>query len=60
MVDLVTTAAAIGAPAVGLIDKMADQIERFVTGRSSSGVPVEHRLRIKKSGDDIVTLSHGS
>jgi DNA polymerase I-like protein with 3'-5' exonuclease and polymerase domains len=61
MVDIATITAAIGAAtsAVGLFDKMADQIERFITKRPKPAVPKEHRLKIEKSGGDIVATSHG-
>jgi len=61
MVDLNTVSAAIGAAtsAVGLIDKMADQIERFLTKQSQPAVPTEHRLKIEKEGDAIVSKNRG-
>ena len=61
MVDIATITAAIGAAtsAVKLFDKMADQIERFITRRPEPDVPKEYRLKIERSGDDIVTTSQG-
>ena len=61
MVELATVTAAISAAtsAVGLIDKMADQIMRFVKGETASSVPPEHRLKIEKEGDAIVSKSYG-
>lgn len=61
MVDIATITAAISAAtsAVGLFDKMADQIERFITKKPEPGVPKEHRLKIERSGTDIVASSHG-
>jgi len=61
MVDIATITAAIGAAtsAVGLIDKIADQIIRFLTKRPEPVVPKEHRLKIEKEGDAIVSKYHG-
>jgi len=61
MVDIATITAAISAAtsAVGLIDKIADQIDRFMTNRPEPAVPVEHRMKIEKEGDAIVSKSHG-
>ncbi|MGF1586451.1 MAG: hypothetical protein ACFCUM_14090 [Bacteroidales bacterium] len=61
MVDIAIITAAIGAAtsAVGLFDKMADQIERFITKRPEPGVPKEHRLKIEKSGSDMLAKSDG-
>jgi len=61
MVELATVTAAISAAtaAVGLIDKMADQIMRFVKGEAEPSVPPEHRLKIEKEGNAIVSKSHG-
>lgn len=61
MVDIATIIAAIGAAtsAIELFDKMADQIERFITKRPTPDVPKEHRLKIEKSDADIVASSHG-
>lgn len=60
MVDIAMISAAIGAAtsAVGLFDKIADQIERFITKRPEPGIPSEHRLKIEQSGTDIVAKSH--
>lgn len=61
MVDLPTITAAITAAtsAVGLIDKIADQIDGFMTKRPEPAVPKEHRLKIEKEGDAIVSKYHG-
>lgn len=61
MVDLALITAALGAAtsAVGLIDKVADQVERFMTKRSEPMVPKEHRFTIEKQGDAIVSKYHG-
>ncbi|HUE70210.1 MAG TPA: hypothetical protein VMP01_04910 [Pirellulaceae bacterium] len=61
MVDLATIAAAITAAtsAVGLIDKIADQIDRFLTKEPEPAVPKEHRLKIEKEGNAIVSRYHG-
>lgn len=61
MVDLATITAAISAAAsgVGLIDKIADQIDRFMTKTPEPAVPNEHRLKIEKEGDAIVSKYDG-
>lgn len=61
MVDLAMIAAAITAAtsAVGLIDKIADQIDRFLTKSPEPAVPKEHRLQIEKEGNAIVSRYHG-
>jgi hypothetical protein len=61
MTDLETITAAIDAAtsAVGLIDKIADQVESFMTKRSEPMVPKEHRFKIEKEGDAIVSKYHG-
>jgi hypothetical protein len=61
MIDIATINATIGAAtsAIGLFDKIADQIERFVTKQPEPNVPKEHRRKIEKSGNDIVQISHG-
>ena len=53
MVDFATITAAIGAATagVGLIDKIGDQVSRFLTKRET---PVEHRAKIERDGDAIV------
>ena len=59
--DIATITAAISAAAagVGLIDKIADQLERFLTDKPDPAVPEEHRLRIEGSDSEIVARSHG-
>jgi hypothetical protein len=61
MIDLAIITAAISAAtsAVGLIDKIADQVERFMTKNSEPMVPQEHRFKIEKEGDTIVSKYHG-
>jgi hypothetical protein len=61
MVDLAIITAAIGAAtsAVGLIDKVADQVESFMTKRSEPMVPKEHRFKIEREGDAIISKYHG-
>jgi hypothetical protein len=54
-----TSAISAVASAVGLIDKIADQIDRFMTNSPKPAVPKEHRLKIEKEGDAIVSKSHG-
>ena len=60
MVDIATVTAAIGAASAGvqLIDKIADQVTRFLR-REEPGVPAEHRLTIAKEGADLVARDHG-
>ncbi|KRE52400.1 hypothetical protein ASG92_25470 [Arthrobacter sp. Soil736] len=48
------------ASAVGLIDKIADQVERFMTKTTKPAVPKEHRLKIEKEGDALVSRDHGN
>ena len=61
MVDLATITAAITAATsgVGLIDKIADQVDRFLSKRPEPTVPKEHRMQIAKEGDAIVSRYHG-
>lgn len=61
MVDPATATAAIKAvtAGIGLIDKISDQISRFLTKRDTPLVPVEHRARIERDGDSIVSKTHG-
>jgi hypothetical protein len=61
MVDLAIVTAAIGAATagVGLIDKLADQVSRFLTERDAPMVPVEHRAKIEREGNAIVQKHHG-
>lgn len=57
MVDIAIVTAAISAAtaAVGLFDKMADQVQRFITKQPEPDVPREHRMRIEESNGDIVS-----
>ncbi len=58
MVDPVTVIGAATA-AVGLFDKIADQVERFIEKRSAPAVPAEHRMVITQDKGDLVALNHG-
>jgi hypothetical protein len=62
MVDIATITAAIGAAtsAVGLFDKIADQIERFITKRPEPAVPQQYRMQIAEEGDAIVARERGN
>lgn len=59
--EIATVAAAISAAsaAVGLIDKIADEIERFITKKPAPLVPKEHPVKIEKKGDSLVEFAHG-
>jgi len=61
MVDFATITAAIGAATagVGLIDKIGDQVSRFLTKSKTPVMPVEHRAKIERDGDAIVQKHHG-
>ena len=58
MVDPVTVISA-ATGAVALFDKIADQVERFITKRPKPDVPREHRMSIKASNGDIIATEHG-
>jgi len=58
MVDPLTVIGAATA-AVGLFDKIADQVERFMTRRPLPDVPAEHRMSIKEKNGAIVATEHG-
>ena len=47
MIDPVTITAAIGAvtAGVGLIDKIGDQVSRFLSKREAPVMPIEHRRK---------------
>ncbi len=61
MVDIALVSGAITAAtsAVGLIDKIWDQVERFVSKGPGQDIPVESRQKIQKEGDAIVSRLHG-
>ena len=61
MIELATITAAIGAAtsAVTLIDKISDQITRVIGKTSEPDVPKEHRMKIEKDGDAIVSKQNG-
>jgi len=45
--------------AVGLVDKIWDEVERFTSKHSETDIPREHRQKIQKEGDAIVSRIHG-
>ena len=55
-VTVITAATA----AVGLFDKISDQIERFIQKRPDSSVSAEHRMSIGQDGGDLVAREHGT
>jgi hypothetical protein len=61
MVDLALATAAISAAAsaIGLIDKVSDQIERFMARRKEPMVPKEHRMKFEREGNALVSKSQG-
>lgn len=61
VVDIALVTAAIGAAtsAVGLFDKMADQIERFITKRPDLDGASAHRFAIENSGSDLIATHEG-
>lgn len=62
MVEIAAITAALSAAssAVGLFEKIADQIERFITKQPEPSVPREHRMMIEGRGDRIVATEHGN
>jgi hypothetical protein len=56
MVELATVTAAISATtaAAGLFDKIADQVQRFITKKPEPDMLREHRMRIEESDGNIV------
>lgn len=61
MIDVATATAVLSAAssAIGLFDKIADQIERFITKQPKPPLPSEHRMKIEGSKDKIVATTHG-
>jgi len=61
MIDIAIITAAISAAtsAVEIIDKIADQIDRFMTKSPEPAIPKEHRLKIEKEGNAIISKYHG-
>lgn len=61
MPDLQTITAAITAATAGikLFDKIADQIDRFITKSPEPAIPKEHRFKIEKEGNAIVSKYDG-
>lgn len=55
----ITSALAAAASAVGLFDKIADQVERFITRSPAPAVPKEHRMSIEATADGVVAKEHG-
>lgn len=56
---LPTEAVEAASSAVDLIDQMADQVERFVTGTHETGVPRRHRMQIQAENGKLVSRQHG-
>jgi len=56
---LATGAVTAATSAVGLIDKIWDEVERFTSRHSENDLPREHRQKIQKEGDAIVSRVHG-
>ncbi len=50
---------ATAASAVGLFDKIADQVERFIRKKDPPVVPPEYRMKIEKEGDALVSKNQG-
>lgn len=44
---------------LGLIDKIGDQVSRFLTKSEDPIIPVKHRAKIERDGDAIVQKRHG-
>ncbi len=61
MVDFATVTAAIGAASAGvqLIDKVADQVTRFLTKRSGPEVLPQHKMTVEQDGDALVSKHYG-
>lgn len=58
MIDIAAVVSA-ATSAMSLFDKIADQVERFLTKSPKPAVPKEHRMIIVKEGDSIVSREHG-
>ena len=43
--------------AVTLFDKIADQVERFISKRPEPAVPPEHRMSIRQAEGDLIGKS---
>ena len=61
MVDIGTLTAALGAASAGiqLIDKISDQVTRFITGHPDPEVPKTHRSTIERDGQSLVRRYRG-
>ena len=46
--------------AVTLFDKIADQVERFISKRPEPAVPPEHRMSIRQAEGDLIATEHGT
>jgi hypothetical protein len=58
MIDIaafITTATSV----VGLFDLVADQVQRFIRKDAPAIVPPEHRMKIEREGDTLVSKDHG-
>jgi len=55
----ITAAIAAASAGVSLIDKMYDQVVKFVTKRDDTAVPSEHRMKIEQTGTALVAKYHG-
>lgn len=60
MVDIamITSALSAAASALGLFDKIADQVERFITKSPAPEIPREH-MTIDATGQTLVVKEHG-
>lgn len=58
MIDIPTLIAT-AASAVGLFDKIADQVQRFIKKDAPAEVPPEYRMKIEKEGDALVSKNQG-
>ncbi len=61
MVDFTAVTVALNAAtaAITLFDKMADQVERFITKSPAPSTPTEHRMKIESAEGAIVARAHG-
>jgi hypothetical protein len=61
MVDIamITSALSAASSAVSLFDKIADQIERFITKSPAPAVPREHRMKIEATSKGLEKKENG-
>jgi hypothetical protein len=61
MIDVALISSVISAAASGvaLFDKIADQVERFISKKPEPAIPKEFRMKIEKEGDAIVSRYNG-